>query len=136
VPSKRTVRTRDWRPTLSPYQEYELLTGELVYPVRGYSGYGDGIGKDLTAFIGPEMRHDWAHHRDALLAFWISGESTTRLPWLFASGGPGTRPWAWWELEDHPEPGEDESEAAYLTRLSLWLPGEGAAFRAAAEVHA
>ena len=30
-------------------------------------------GTDLRAFIGPQMLTDWMTHREALLAFWISG---------------------------------------------------------------
>lgn len=135
MPTKRTLRSRGWRPDLSPYQICELLTGEICYPVRNYSGYGAGEGKagletrDIAEFITDEMRADWAHHRDELLAFWISGATSAQLsnykPWLFfCTGGPGTRPWAWWALEDHPEIGEDESEDDYLDRHHLWLPGE------------
>jgi hypothetical protein len=45
-------------------------------------------------------------------------------PWLQYRGAPGTRPWAWWHLESHPPRERGESEAAYLTRHDLWLPGE------------
>jgi hypothetical protein len=69
-----------------------------------------------------------AAHRDALLQFWISGEASYRLPnrkgWLLYYGAPGTRPWAWWHVEDHPPRAEGETEAEYLTRHDLWLPGE------------
>ena len=44
---------------LGPYKRHELLTGEIDYPMQGYSGYGDGTGTDLAAFIGDEMRADW-----------------------------------------------------------------------------
>jgi hypothetical protein len=42
---------------------------------------------------------------------------------------PGTRPWAWWMLEDHPPIDDDESEDEYLTRTKQWLPGERALFK-------
>jgi hypothetical protein len=126
--TKRTLRSRDWRPELSPYQVSELLTGEIVYPAINYSGYGDGVGRDLTAFIGDEMRRDWQQHREALLKFWVSGAASSELPsslpWLFFYGSPGTRPWAFWELEDVPPADENESENEYLTRCGLWLPDE------------
>jgi hypothetical protein len=32
--------------------------------------------------------------------------------------------WAWWHLEDHPPRAAGETEAEYLTRHDLWLPGE------------
>jgi hypothetical protein len=44
---------------------------------------------------------------------------------------PGTRPWAWWMLEDHPPIDDDESEDEYLTRTKQWLPGERALFKVA-----
>lgn len=68
-----------------------MLTGEIDYPMQGYSGYGDGTGTDLAAFIGDEMRADWKT---------ASGEYTTgeifpdSKPWLFVCGRPGTVPWA------------------------------------------
>jgi hypothetical protein len=80
------------------------------------------------------MRMDWAAHRDALLAFWISGEPSyelpNRKPWL--CGALGSRPWGWWHLEDHPPRADGETEAAYLTRHDLWLPGERQLLEAAA----
>jgi hypothetical protein len=44
---------------IGPYRRHELLTGRIQYPVLGYTGYGDGIGTDLTAFITDQMRADW-----------------------------------------------------------------------------
>lgn len=85
---------------LGPYKRHELLTGEIDYPLQGYTGYGDGTGTDLAAFIGDEMRADWKTHREELLKFWASGEHTTgeifpdSKPWLFVCGRPGTVPWA------------------------------------------
>ena len=81
------------------------------------------------------MRSDWMTHREAMLAFWISGRWSSELPntkpWLFYCGAPGTRPWAWWMLEDHPPINDDESEDEYLTRTKQWLPGERALFEVA-----
>jgi hypothetical protein len=69
---------------------------------------------------------------EALLAFWISGldslELPNRKPWLFYFGAPGSRPWAWWTLEQHPPIGADESTDEYLTRTQQWLPGEQQSF--------
>ena len=70
-------RKRTSRLSISPYRRHELLTGHIVYPVRGYSGYGDGVGTDLTKFISDEMRNDWRNNRDELMAFWKSGAYTT-----------------------------------------------------------
>lgn len=80
MPTKRTWRDHTRVEFLSAYQYHELLTGKVDYPMMRYDGYGDGHGKDLRAFIGPAMRMDWAAHRDALLAFWISGEASYKLP--------------------------------------------------------
>jgi hypothetical protein len=73
--------------------------GRIQYPVQGYTGYGDGIGTDLTAFVSNEMSSDWATNRDELLAFWYSGKTTAdvfpdSLPWLFVRGSADTLPWA------------------------------------------
>jgi hypothetical protein len=134
MPTKRTWRERQSVEFPSAYQAAELLTGEICYSVMQYTGYGDGIGKDLSAFIGDLMRADWMTHREALLAFWISGRWSSELPntkpWLFYRGAPGTRPWAWWWLEKHPPIGDDESEDEYLTRTRQWLPGERDLFEA------
>jgi hypothetical protein len=135
MPTKRTWRDHARVEFPSAYQCAELLTGEINYPVIKYDGYGDGVGKDLRAFIGPIMRADWATHRHALLEFWISGTHSYKLPnrkgWLSYEGAPGTRPWAWWHLEDHPPRAEGEAEAEYLTRHDLWLPGERQQFATA-----
>jgi len=53
---------------------------------------GDGVGTDLTAFINEEMRNDWENHREPLMAFWRSGQTSAELPdclpWLFFRGSP------------------------------------------------
>jgi hypothetical protein len=88
------------RRQLGPYRRHELLFGEIFYPVSGYDGYGDGLNKDLAAFIDDNMKADWEANRDELMAFWASGEYTTSdvfpgsLPWLFDRGTPGKLPWA------------------------------------------
>jgi len=76
------------------------LTGEIKIVTQGYSGYGDGVNIDLTAFISDEMREDWSRNRDKLMEFWKSGKYTTpdvfpdSLPWLFVRGRAGRLPWA------------------------------------------
>jgi hypothetical protein len=91
-------RRRSSRASLGPYKRHELLGGRIEYPIRNYDGYGDGIGLDLRAFIGPEMRADWAANREVLLEFWRSGQSPTFfpdcLPWLCTYIAPGSLPWA------------------------------------------
>lgn len=74
------------------------------------------------------MLTDWEAHRDDLLAFWISGADSDALPntrcWFLYNGAAGTRPWAWWNLEPRAPRDPGETEAEYLTRHDLWLPGE------------
>ena len=101
-----TVRRRG----LTAYKLVELLTGEIMYPMRCYDGYGDAHregGNDLAEnHISDAMRQDWVANREPLLAFWRSGKPTmtdtlaefglnVRVPpWLFVHGSPGTLPWA------------------------------------------
>ncbi len=98
-------RKRTSRINIGPYKRHELLFGEIRYPALGYTGYGDGKGTDLAAFISDEMRHDWESNRDELMEFWQSGDYTTvgwfpdSLPWLFRRGDPAGLPWAVMHLE-------------------------------------
>jgi hypothetical protein len=41
-----------------------LGIGAIMYPLQGYTGYGDSVGTDLRAFIDDEMHADWADNRD------------------------------------------------------------------------
>jgi hypothetical protein len=136
MPTKRTWRDHARVEFPSAYQCAELLTGKIDYPMMRYDGYGDGRGKDPRAFISPIMRMDWAAHREKLLAFWIGASSKLPIqnikPWLQYRGTPGTRPWAWWHLEDHPPRADGETEAEYLMWHDLWLPGERQLLEAAA----
>jgi hypothetical protein len=47
-----------------------MLTGETAYAAPAYyTGYGDGVGKDLSAFISNEMRQGKKPRRiDVVLA--------------------------------------------------------------------
>jgi hypothetical protein len=87
-------RKRTSRRELGPYKRHELLTGHIFYPQAFYSGYGDGVGKDLSQFVSDDMRVDWETNRDELLKFWASGKRATifadALPWLYEHGEPGT----------------------------------------------
>lgn len=93
-------RKRTSRLSIGPYRRDDLLTGRIQYPVQGYTGYDDGVGTDLTAFISDQMRADWEAIRAALMEFWKSGKYTTpevfpdSLPWLFVRGSADTFPWA------------------------------------------
>ena len=100
-----TVRRRG----LTAYKVYELLTGEVRYPLMNFDGYGDAVrgqgGGDLAEnYISDAMRQDWEANREALLAFWRSGElandlaefglNVRMLPWLCVRGSRRTLPWA------------------------------------------
>ena len=92
-------RKRASRTSIGPYRRNELLSGRVQYPVQGYTGYGDGVGTDLTAFISDTMRADWEANREELLAFWQSGKTEAdgfpdALPWLYVGGSANTLPWA------------------------------------------
>ena len=64
-----TVRRRG----LTAYKLFELLTGEIRYPLRYYDGYGDAL-RDQSRdsftenYISDAMRQDWEANREALLA--------------------------------------------------------------------
>ena len=87
-------RLKRARRELSAYKRHELLTGTILYAVRGYDGYGDGIGTDLNDFVSAEMRNDWTEHREELLRLWATGEPAASKPWLFVCGSADTLPWA------------------------------------------
>ena len=102
-------RKRTSRSSIGPYRRHELLTGRIVYPVEGYSGYGDGVGTDLTAFITDQMRADWEANREDLMAIWQSDKTETdvfpdALPWLYGGGSTDTLPWAERHLGARPPP--------------------------------
>ena len=83
---------------LSVYKRHELLTGQIVPVVSGYSGYATGSSTNLMDYISDEMRADWLANRAALLEFWRSGKSDAEvfpndcLPWL-CLGRRDTLPW-------------------------------------------
>jgi hypothetical protein len=92
-------RKRASRSSIGPYRRHELLTGRIQYPVQGYTGYGDGVGTDLMAFISDEMRKDWEANRDELMTYWRSGKTDAdvfpdALPWLGAGSRADGLPWA------------------------------------------
>lgn len=93
-------RKRTSRLEIGPYKRHELLTGEIVYPMENYSGYGDGNSDNLSDFISDEMKADWEANRDELLAFRRTGKYTTSeifpdsKPWLFVRGSPNKLSWA------------------------------------------
>lgn len=129
MPTNRKLRTRSWSPELDDYKWQSLLEGpeSILLAGMGYHRYMDATTDAEREAALEEMRQDWEHHREQLLQWWIGAADDTvrRKPWVFPMrGGPGTRPWAWWEF-DAPEAACDgERQADYLTRLGLLLPGE------------
>jgi hypothetical protein len=109
MPTTITRHRRTSRRQLSVYRRHELVSGRIFYPQTGYTGYGDGAGRDLTKFIGPDMRADWQANREMLLQWWASGKSEGHFPppvtppWLNWHGSPDTLPWACQYFEDDPE---------------------------------
>jgi hypothetical protein len=74
-------------------------------------------------------RAAWERHGEALTAWWVAGLPDDEGPSRFhrvTPGGPGTRPWAWWRYSAPERRRRGESEAAYLRRRGLLLPGEDA----------
>jgi hypothetical protein len=92
--------------SIGPYKRHELLTGEIVYPMQGYTGYSDGHSTSLGDFISNEMHADWEANRDELMAFWKSRKHTgpetfpDSKPWLFICGDADTLPWAATKFDD------------------------------------
>src|SRR5262245_17557633 len=69
---------------LTAYKVHELLMGVIRYPSLGYDGYGNPL-LDQHAdslnenYISDAMREDWEENRDALMAFWRSGDDAVDL---------------------------------------------------------
>jgi len=114
---------------LNPRQRQRLLTGrDWNFPrVPGFA-------HDV------EERSAWQRHREELLAFWLQDPdkwekaNPDRDQWVEPiPGGPGSRPWGFWEYEA-PEPRreypgrpigqERESQIHYLRRLDLLTDAE------------
>jgi hypothetical protein len=106
MPTTITRHRRTSRRQLSAYKRHELVTGKIFYPMLGYDGYGDGLGRDLSSFISEDMIADWGANREMLLQWWPSGESEGHFPppltppWLNAHGTPDALPWACQYFED------------------------------------
>jgi hypothetical protein len=122
-------RKRVSRSEIGPYRRHELLTGQAIYPVRGYTGYGDGHDPDMEHFISGEMRWDWLENRTELLAFWRSGKDTCEVfsdcrVWLSVSGSPGTLPWAarMFDKDDEPEPKRQPQKVVHAGQSSAPEP--------------
>jgi hypothetical protein len=129
MPTNRKRRARAWSPDLNDYERQLLLDGPEAVLIAGEGFRGlthfAASAAERAASMG-DARAAWVIHGPALLRWWLGeGEDATRKPWAWvAPGGPGTRPWAWWQF-DAPEPRDaDETQADYLIRHGLLLPGE------------
>ena len=87
-----TRRKRTSRIDLGPYKRFELLTGRIFYPLPNfYTGYGDGSGRDVAAFVSDEMQADWEANREELMEYWTGKRPTAGkfLPWVAFSPALG-----------------------------------------------
>jgi hypothetical protein len=158
MPTKRRRRAQDRREAFGWPHRQQLLVG---CDFCG-NAYGNHDGRPLGRVFDEETaREDWEERRDELVQFWTQdpGVWATTNRRRFgnpAPGGPGTRPWAWWSWD---APADDrqvlglapvdeplkramgvsycrsvllESEASFLRRHDLFLPGERARVPAAA----
>jgi hypothetical protein len=105
MPTNRTRRARRWRATLDP--------GKRVSLAR------------------EAMAKDWAAHGEALTEWWVAAApEPVGHPWEHVSpGGPGTRPWAWWEFSCPGNRRKGEAEATALARLGVLTADERARMR-------
>ena len=110
MPTTRRRRMRKpQRPDVSEALFVYLTFGDWYAARRQQKRDGTNAGE---LFFGwPTYPEKWASIVDRAVAEW-------------SAKYPGTRPVSWWEWTA-PEPLRGaESQAAYLDRLSLWLPGE------------
>jgi hypothetical protein len=76
----------------------------------------------LRFFLEHPRDYDWVFQRRSLHSFWDEHSAAIIAEWVIDR--PGTRPSLFW-LFDAPEPRcAFESEAAFLDRFQLLLPGE------------
>src|SRR5215204_3904336 len=120
---------RPLRPRRAPISEVEWLffldalpdkPADYCDDAENLDRYRLTTGHDITAPMKHPSYHEsnfdytekrWYAVRDDVLAAWIEDR-------------PGTRPSAWWRFEA-PEPRlPRETEAGYLIRMNLWVPGE------------
>ena len=129
MPTTRTRRARTWSPRLDDYRWAALIEGPdtTLIDGKGYPALHERGASDADKLAAlAEARADWETHREAILTWFVGVEmDASRKPWIWpAPGGPGTRPWAWWQFDAPEARGADETQGDYLTRLGLLLPGE------------
>ena len=113
MPTTRRRRTRPRQPEYTVAHECFLLTGHAwfdLYPYGNPTHDVDGWKAGSRPFDEDACRADWEAHREALLAYdlqdpeeWRKTHHTSFGWGGEAPGGPGSRPWAWWQFEA-PEP--------------------------------
>lgn len=131
MPSNRTRRARQWRPTLDPFRRVALLVGpeHVLLAGAGYHPVGCSmlhmLTEDQHAEVRAAMRSDWLVHGEGLTRWWVeAAPESVGHPWEYVTpGGPGTRPWAWWQFTARGPRRQGESEAAALARLGM-LPAD------------
>lgn len=129
MPVKRTLAKASRR--LDDHKIEQLLEGPERCLLAGVGYIGRMFFWDMDhnqkAELLADIEVDWRENGERMVAWWIDldAEPICSVPWIFPlPGGPGTRPWAWWEF-DAPEDARDgETERDYLLRLGLMLPGE------------
>jgi len=137
MPTNRSRRARSWRPTIDPFRRVALLLGpeHVLLAGAGYHPVGCGMLHTLTddqhAEARAAMRTDWVAHGEALTLWWVEARpEAAGDPWVYVPpGGPGTRPWGWWQFSAPAARRQGESEAAVLTRLGVLPADERARMR-------
>jgi hypothetical protein len=115
---------------------------ELDAPTRAYLLTGHYFGRHYRYDEMPTepFRTLWLEHRDDLLTFWLGDPDAynSQGGYDICPGGPGTRPWAWWQWAAPPAPLKmrkalfglefSEPDYAYLRRHRLFTAAEFAYF--------
>jgi hypothetical protein len=110
---------------LDDYRLGELLVsgpGGCLLAGVGYMPAQSAATLDDHAAAMKAAEEDWAVHGEGLTRWWVEGWPHGTI----TPGGPGTRPWAWWQFSAPAPRSPGETEAAYLKRHRLLLPGEAA----------
>lgn len=137
MPTTRNRRLRRWKATLNPGNRVSLLIGPEHCLLAGSGYYAIGCNNLHTcteaehAAAREAMAKDWAAHGEALTEWWVAAApEPVGHPWEHVSpGGPGTRPWGWWEFSCPGARRKGEAEATALARLGVLTADERARMR-------
>lgn len=135
MPSSRSRRPRAWAPQLDPYRRVALLLGPERVVFTGSAFYYRAGARTASGAEHAEARaamaKDWAVHGERLTAWWVAAApEPVGHPWEHVTpGGPGTRPWGWWEFNAAGVRRNGEGEAAALARLAVLGAEEKARMR-------